>query len=133
MNDNENSIPVLYKNWKGETSIRNIVPIAVRWGTSEWHREPQYLLSAFDVEKGDSREFALSEMDFTVTRDTPTFNLVGLKTATDEHLLGALSIIYAALLERKGIPYLEAADKICSLVVETDFLPNRNNNDKSGE
>jgi hypothetical protein len=47
-----------YTNWRGETELRRIVPLSVRYGSSEWHPKPQWLLRAKDVDKGEEREFA---------------------------------------------------------------------------
>lgn len=56
-------LSVVYRNWRGETSTRRIVPLAApRFGTSEWHKEPQWLLRALDVDKGEEREFAMNEI-----------------------------------------------------------------------
>lgn len=60
-------IAILYENWRGETAVRHIVVggedtdcSALWFGLNEWHRVPQYLLSAWDVEKAAYRDFALS-------------------------------------------------------------------------
>lgn len=49
-----------YTNHRGETRVRVATPLAVRFGTSEWHPEPQWLLEVFDEEKGEPRTFAFS-------------------------------------------------------------------------
>jgi len=54
-----------YTNWRGETSMRLAQPVSVRWGNNEWHAKPQWLLRAYDLEKGADREFALSCCDFS--------------------------------------------------------------------
>lgn len=51
-----------YRNWRGETATRSVRPIGVRFGSSQWHRTPQWLLRAFDLNKNEEREFALSGM-----------------------------------------------------------------------
>ena len=51
-----------YKNWRGEVRARSAYPVSVRYGTSEWHKEPQYLLLAVDAETGEEREFAMKDM-----------------------------------------------------------------------
>jgi predicted DNA-binding transcriptional regulator YafY len=61
------SVRMTYTNYKGETSVRNVVPIRVDFGTTEWHPEPQWLMSAYDEDKKAHREFALSDCDFTST------------------------------------------------------------------
>lgn len=58
-------ISMTYTNYKGETAVRRIVPISVDFGTTYWHRKPQWLLSAYDLDKEAHREFALSDCDFT--------------------------------------------------------------------
>lgn len=50
---------VLYRNHRGETAVRTIVPLAVRWGNSEWHPEPQWLLDCHDRDRGVDRSFAV--------------------------------------------------------------------------
>lgn len=61
--ENAEPLAVVYRNWRGETSTRRIVPLAApRFGTSEWHKEPQWLLRALDVDKGEEREFAMNDM-----------------------------------------------------------------------
>ena len=58
-------IKVLYTNWKGETRTREIIPTgSVRWDRTAFHLEPQWLLQAMDVEKGEMRDFALRDCNF---------------------------------------------------------------------
>jgi predicted DNA-binding transcriptional regulator YafY len=51
-----------YKNYRGEVTTRIVTPISVRFGLTEWHPEPQWLLLAFDHEKQAEREFAMKDM-----------------------------------------------------------------------
>jgi predicted DNA-binding transcriptional regulator YafY len=51
-----------YVNYKGEASHRQVHFERVRFGASPWHQEPQWLLQAFDLDKNESREFALKDM-----------------------------------------------------------------------
>lgn len=51
-----------YVNYRGEKSRRNVSPISLRFGVSEYHPEPQFLLFAFDRSKEEFREFALRDM-----------------------------------------------------------------------
>jgi hypothetical protein len=55
-------LSVIYTNWRGETSTRRIVPKSVRFGSTEWHPKPQWLILATDVDKGADREFAMADM-----------------------------------------------------------------------
>jgi predicted DNA-binding transcriptional regulator YafY len=51
-----------YRNYAGVEGPRIARPISLRYGTSEWHREPQWLMLAYDVHKEENREFALKDM-----------------------------------------------------------------------
>lgn len=51
-----------YKNWRGERSKSKVRPISLRWGVSEDHIEPQFLLTAFDIDKQVQREFAVKDI-----------------------------------------------------------------------
>jgi hypothetical protein len=51
-----------YTNWRGERSIRRIVPIHMFWGSNEWHPEPQWLLDADDGDKGEPRIVAMKDI-----------------------------------------------------------------------
>lgn len=52
---------VTYTNWKGETRERRIIPRAIWYGSTKYHTEPQWLVSAFDMEKKAMRDFALKD------------------------------------------------------------------------
>lgn len=54
-------VRLIYTNWRGETSERIIKPMYVWFGSTEWHPEPQWLLTAFDLEKNADRDFALKD------------------------------------------------------------------------
>lgn len=49
-----------YTNWRGERSQRKVVPTAIVWASNEWHKEPQWLMVAYDVEKKATRQFAMN-------------------------------------------------------------------------
>jgi predicted DNA-binding transcriptional regulator YafY len=57
-----NGIKICYTNYRGETAIREIVPKSIYFGSTEWHPEPQWLLTAFDVEKKADRDFAMKDI-----------------------------------------------------------------------
>lgn len=57
-------VRVHYRNWRGEERTREIRPIQVQWGTSDWHPEDQWLLLAVDPEDGKTKLFALKDCDF---------------------------------------------------------------------
>lgn len=52
-----------YTNWRGERYWRKILPIAIWHGTTEWHHEPQWFLRAMDIEKGELRDFAMTNIN----------------------------------------------------------------------
>lgn len=52
-----------YVNYRGQSSVRNAIPRGLRWGSTEWHKEPGWLLRAWDIDKKAEREFALADID----------------------------------------------------------------------
>lgn len=54
-------IKIPYTNYRGETSERTITPIRPWFGSTEWHPEPQWLLRAYDHDKGAERDFAFKD------------------------------------------------------------------------
>ncbi len=61
-------ITVRYKNWRGEVRVREIIPLDVFYGATEWHPWEQWLLKAVDPEDGKEKDFALSDCDFIGVR-----------------------------------------------------------------
>lgn len=59
-----------YTNYRGETSTRRIIPKSVRYGSTPWHPEPQWLLLAWDDDKQADREFALKDFAHPRTVDS---------------------------------------------------------------
>jgi len=55
-------IKIKYKNWKGEIGIRNIVPLFMRYGHTDFRKEDQWLLSAWDVDKDAERTYAIMDI-----------------------------------------------------------------------
>lgn len=59
----ENKIVIInYTNWKGVTALRKIIPIEMFFGSTEWHKEEQWLLKAYDIDKNAERSFALKDI-----------------------------------------------------------------------
>jgi len=52
----------VYKNWKNETGIRVVIPNNLWYGSTEFHKEEQWFLKAFDVEKSADRDFAVKDI-----------------------------------------------------------------------
>lgn len=53
---------VTYNNHRGEIATRHIKPLCLKYGTTPYHKEPQWLLDAYDHDKFALRTFALSDM-----------------------------------------------------------------------
>lgn len=54
-----------YVNYKGEASRRKVEGLPHLWyGTTEYHQDPQWLMTAFDVNKQALRDFALRDIKF---------------------------------------------------------------------
>jgi hypothetical protein len=60
--DPEKVMTAHYTNHRGESGTRRIVPTRIRWGSTAWHTRPQWLMDAFDLDKGAERTFALAKM-----------------------------------------------------------------------
>lgn len=60
ISDPDQGVTIDYTNWRGERSKRRIVPWKMMWGSNEWYPEYQWLLRAYDVEKKETREFAMT-------------------------------------------------------------------------
>ncbi|MBN8187567.1 hypothetical protein JF540_12790 [Salipiger thiooxidans] len=58
-----------YTNWRGETAQRTAVPKSLWFGVTEWHPEPGWLMTAYDLEKAADRDFALADCTFTPARE----------------------------------------------------------------
>lgn len=63
---------VRYTNYRGETATRQIRPVRLWFGSTEWHPEPQWLLTAVDMGKGELRDFAMCEMQPAQTEPAAT-------------------------------------------------------------
>lgn len=56
------ALNIVYTNYRGETSIRRIVPERIWFGATDWHPEEQWLLEAVDLDKHAARSFALKDI-----------------------------------------------------------------------
>lgn len=55
-------IEFTYKNYRGEVADRKVVPIKIYFGSTDYHKESQWLLKALDLDKNDERDFALLDI-----------------------------------------------------------------------
>ena len=60
--DMSKAVRILYTNYRNETAVRTILPEKVWYGSTSWHPEPQWLLDALDLEKGERRSFAMADI-----------------------------------------------------------------------
>ena len=51
-----------YKNWKGETKKRHVLPLEVYYGSTEYHKTNQWLLKGIDLSKKQERVFAVDDI-----------------------------------------------------------------------
>lgn len=57
-----NVVSFEYKNYRGEVSTRTVVPIDLWHGATAWHPDEQWILLAYDMKKGATRNFALKDI-----------------------------------------------------------------------
>jgi predicted DNA-binding transcriptional regulator YafY len=55
-------VTINYTNYKGQTANRKIVPHSIHFGKTEFHPQPQWLLTATDIDKNELRVFALKDI-----------------------------------------------------------------------
>lgn len=60
-------VTLTYTNWRGDTEVRRIIPRCIWWGSTAWHPEPQWILTALDVDKDKERHFALKDFGQPIT------------------------------------------------------------------
>lgn len=59
---NPKSVRILYKNWRDEVAEREILPRKIWFGSTEWHKTKQWFMQAIDVEKNETRDFAIKDI-----------------------------------------------------------------------
>jgi predicted DNA-binding transcriptional regulator YafY len=55
-------VKIIYTNYKNETAERIIIPLELWFGSTEYHKEEQWLLKAFDFDKKAERNFAVKDI-----------------------------------------------------------------------
>lgn len=116
--DEPTPVTLTYTNWRGQTAERTIIPIRVWWGSTPWHPEPQWLLTAVDAEKGLERDFALKDfghIDPSLARKVlETVNLVVSAVGIDTEGVPAMMLAGVreaiALLRPEPAPPSPAAE-----------------------
>lgn len=51
-----------YINYKGIKSTRNVIPMSLYFGATEFHPENQWLVTVYDLDKQCERTFALNDI-----------------------------------------------------------------------
>lgn len=57
-----NRLRFYYKNYKGVHSMRTVEAPMMWYGQTEYHKKMQWFIKAYDVEKEDFRDFAVSDI-----------------------------------------------------------------------
>jgi predicted DNA-binding transcriptional regulator YafY len=52
-------VRIYYTNWKGATGWRTVRPLRLWYGSTEHHKQEQWILTAFDLDKQAERDFAM--------------------------------------------------------------------------
>ena len=60
--DKNQAVTIVYTNYKGVTAIRHIIPISIFFGHTDWHKEDQWILTAYDIDKEAERGFAMKDI-----------------------------------------------------------------------
>lgn len=60
--DQKKIIHFKYCNYKGDLRMRTAIPVEIWFGSTEYHKEEQWLLKAFDLEKEENRDFAVRDI-----------------------------------------------------------------------
>jgi predicted DNA-binding transcriptional regulator YafY len=55
-------ISIRYRNWRGEVSVRRVLPETIWFGATEWHPEHQWLMDAVDLDRDEMRSFAIKDI-----------------------------------------------------------------------
>jgi 2-hydroxy-3-keto-5-methylthiopentenyl-1-phosphate phosphatase len=62
MNLSGEKIRIIYQNWKGIVGVREIHPIKIWYGSTDFHKEEQWFINAMDDEKKEMRDFAIKDI-----------------------------------------------------------------------
>lgn len=63
MEASEKSVRFAYVNHRKEREWRWVTPLELTYGFTQWHTEPQWLLRAWDHNRGAERTFAVKDME----------------------------------------------------------------------
>jgi hypothetical protein len=92
----EAPVTLTYTNWKGETAQRRIIPRRIWFGSTAWHPEPQWILTALDVDKDKERHFALKDFGQPITVQDAARALLDADGCPNERLCEIADEIHGA-------------------------------------
>lgn len=59
----ETIVEIDYTNYRGERKVRRIQPVGtIKFESTNWHHEKQWVLQALDLEKNEMRSFAMKDI-----------------------------------------------------------------------
>lgn len=59
---NKQTVVIDYTNWRGERRMRHIWPRSINFRSTEWHPEPQWLITAIDMDDQQEKAFPLKDI-----------------------------------------------------------------------
>ena len=59
----ESIVKIKYTNYKGQTAWRRILPTKILFTSTNWHKQNQWILEAFDYDKEEMRQFAVQDIE----------------------------------------------------------------------
>jgi predicted DNA-binding transcriptional regulator YafY len=62
-------VQIVFTDSRGQRSARRIMPDRIWFGCTDWIREPQWLLDAYDLDRGTLRSYAMRSIE-NFTPDT---------------------------------------------------------------
>lgn len=62
LEDRDRIVTIVYTNYKQEKKSYRIIPHSIKFGKTEYHPSPQWLIEATDVERNVHRTFAMANI-----------------------------------------------------------------------
>jgi len=62
MDNSKRPLKFFYRNWRGEYGYRTVMDPTMWYGSTEFHKDPQWIMRAYDVEKDAFRDFAVNDI-----------------------------------------------------------------------
>lgn len=59
MSMENHNVMIDYTNYRGERALRTIKPNSIWFGSNEWHPDKQWFVTAIDIDRNVSRDFAM--------------------------------------------------------------------------